>query len=92
MGRDFGQAFPLAIRFENKIDLSLLKIAQTAMNQFGGTARGARGKISSFNQPYRQTAHRGIPRDPRSRDPTTHNHQVNAFGRHGIEVGNPRID
>ena len=38
MGRDFGQAFPLAICLQNEIDLSLLQIAQTPMDQFGRTA------------------------------------------------------
>src|SRR5271169_1054756 len=70
MRRELQQQAALAARFMHQLELELLEIAQSAVNQFGRPAAGAAGKVARFDQYDFKATQGGVARRGRSVDST----------------------
>ena len=63
VGRDHvEQQAALAQRLAHEVELHLLEVAQPAVDQLGGAARGPRGEVPGLHQRHRQAAGGGVQR------------------------------
>src|SRR4029079_19342913 len=71
--------------FQDKADMPLTQVSDTAMNELGTAARCAAAKIAPFEQQDRIAPRRGIDGPPRSRRTASNNDQVPRFAAiHGV--------
>src|SRR5207247_11108327 len=72
VGREALQALALAHRLEHQAHVPLLEVAEPAMNQLGGPARGARGEVAALDERHPEPAHRRVARDAGAVAPAAH--------------------
>jgi len=90
--RDLAQRPPLGRGLEDEPDLTLLEVAQAAVDQLGRAARGARGEISALDECGAQSAHRSIARDAGAGDATADHEHLDLGARHLGEVALPGLE
>ena len=66
MGRVVQEAGALVQRFRDQRNVALRQVAHPAMDQFGGSGRGACGKVTRLHQHHAEAAHGGVQRDAQS--------------------------
>ena len=83
------EALALVERFVDQPHLTLLEVAQAAMDQFGALRGGAGGEVVAFDERGAQAAGRRVQGDTRTGDPAADDDDVERLGRQPIEHGRP---
>src|SRR5207244_4460130 len=80
------QQLALAERFTDQADLAVLEVAEPAVDQPSGPARGARAEVGLVQQQDAEAAHGGVARDPAAVDAGADDDQVERVG-HRLSAG-----
>src|ERR1017187_3804794 len=86
VGGDPLQDTPLAACLEDQLEIALLEIAESPVDQLGGTAGGAAGKIRLFDQPHVESAERRIPGDTCPKNASANDQDVKVLVRQSRNV------
>lgn len=77
MGRDdLRQYAPLVMRLSYEADVAEAEVAQPAMDELRGCARGAASEVACLHERDSESGARGMGRDPGADDAAAHDEQV----------------
>jgi hypothetical protein len=86
MGGHFKQALALESSFANQRDIAHSQVSQTAMNQFGGPARGTSREVTRFEHYRFQTRKGRMSRHSGAGDTTTNHGNVERGVRDFVQI------
>ena len=72
---------PLVQGLAHELDVEVLEVAQPAVDQLAGAARGAGGEVALFDQGHRQAAAGGVEGDPAAGHAATDDEHVECLRR-----------
>jgi hypothetical protein len=76
MGRELDEQRALEQRLAHQAEVEVLQVAQAAVDQLGGTARGAGGEVGALDQGHAVAARGGVERDAGPGDATADDGEV----------------
>jgi hypothetical protein len=85
MGRELDHQRALQQGLANEAEVEALEVAQAAVNQLRGAARGARGVVVALEQRHAVAARGGVERHPCAGDAAAHDGQVELVALQGGE-------
>jgi hypothetical protein len=83
------QGGPLLESFPDEAKLESLEVAQSAVDEPGGSRRSSGGQISTVHQTDIQSAKRGIPRHGAAGGPSSDHQEIKDLLAQGLEVALP---
>jgi hypothetical protein len=70
------QPAPLAARFQNQVQMSMLEVSHTAVHEARGPAGRSAGKVFAFEKTYAQATERRVARDTNACDAATNDDKI----------------